>query len=403
MQSHISILGLGYIGLPTAAFLASLNREVVGVDINQDVISQLLKNKVHIKEPGLEELLTVAIESGHLRFAQMPEPSDIYIICVPTPLVEKSRLPEPDMSFVMSAAESICPLLKSGDLVVLESTSPVGSTERIGDYFSAARPDLEGVLLAYCPERVVPGRTIVELVENDRIVGGIDQASTSAAAAFYRSFVKGNVYETDSKTAELCKLAENSFRDVNVAFANELSLICESNGIDVQSLIQLANRHPRVSILSPGAGVGGHCIAIDPWFIVSGNPEEARLIKTARQVNDLKPSWVVDRLLEAVNSLDNVTVGCLGLAFKPDIDDLRGSPALQVFTELKAKGVKVVPVEPNLDSRSEYNLASVDEVIDIVDIVAILVAHKEFSDPSFTRRLDGKLVLDFCGVTYQMS
>ena len=333
---RVSVIGLGYIGLPTAALLASNGYSVVGMDVSEHAVKTINQGKIHIVEPDLDAFVRSAVAAGRLQAFIEPQPGDVYMICVPTPFHEGGAIPQPNIDYVLTATRSIAPFVKAGDLVILESTSPVGTTEEIQNVLRAAGVQVDDVHIAYCPERVLPGKIMTELVENDRIVGGITPLATRAVADFYRTFVRGAVLETDAKTAEMCKLTENSFRDVNIAFANELSFICDKEGINVWDLIQLANRHPRVNILQPGVGVGGHCIAVDPWFVVSRDPENSRLIKTAREVNNLKTDWVVEKIKLTVTEIEKdrnspIKVACLGLAFKPDIDDLRESPALEVF------------------------------------------------------------------------
>ena len=326
---RISISGLGYIGLPTAAILAHRGWQVSGVDVNPSVVERINRGEAHIAEPDIDTMVQSAVESGRLTASPEPAPADVFMICVPTPFLRDTDLPQPDLRHVFAAAKAIAPLLRTGNLVIIESTCPVGTTERVQAALSAEGA-VEGVRIAYCPERVLPGWILQELVSNDRVVGGIDAESSIAAEEFYRSFVNGAVLTTDSRTAEMVKLTENSFRDVNIAFANEISILCESMGIDPWQLIRLANRHPRVNILSPGPGVGGHCIAVDPWFIVADAPTDTRLIRAAREVNDAKPRWVTEQLLRAAYELGvqerPVRIACLGLAYKPDIDDLRESP-----------------------------------------------------------------------------
>jgi len=340
----ISVIGLGYIGLPTAAAFASCQKKVVGVDVNQHAVDTINRGAIHIVEPDLDLLVKQAVEEGFLRAVTLPEPADAFLIAVPTPF-KGDHLP--DMQFVESAARSVAPVLKKGDLIILESTSPVGATEQMAAWLAQARPDLSfpqqaggssDINIAYCPERVLPGKIMVELVKNDRVIGGMTSVCSQRASELYNIFLKGECVVTNSRTAEMCKLTENSFRDVNIAFANELSLICDAQGINVWELISLANRHPRVNILQPGPGVGGHCIAVDPWFIVAQNPELARIIRTAREVNDSKPHWVVDRVKAALadcltttgKRASEIKIACFGLAFKPNIDDLRESPAVEV-------------------------------------------------------------------------
>src|SRR5690554_5084928 len=353
MFETISMIGLGYIGLPTATLFASRKKKVIGVDVNTYAVDMINQGQIHIVEPELDMLVHAAVEAGYLRATTSPEPADAFLIAVPTPFFEGHK---PDLRYIQQAAEAIAPVLQPGNLVVLESTSPVGTTEQLAQWLAAARPDLTfpqqqgddaDIQIAYCPERVFPGKVEHELVTNDRVIGGMTDPATQMACQLYRTFVTAELVPTTARTAELCKLVENSYRDVNIAFANELSIICDKLNINVWELIQLANRHPRVNILQPGPGVGGHCIAVDPWFIVSSAPEESQLIRTARTVNDAKPEWVtakvhqeVARFLQANpdRSEQDVTVACFGLAFKPDIDDLRESPALDITKKLAAEG-----------------------------------------------------------------
>ena len=345
----ISIVGLGYIGLPTAAVFASRKIQVIGVDVNQHAVDTINRGEIHIVEPDLDMVVHAAVTEGYLRATTKPEPADAFLIAVPTPFKSgPSGDHEPDLAYIEAASKSIAPVLKKGDLVILESTSPVGATEQMAAWLAEARPDLTlpanprrsaDIRVAHCPERVLPGHVLRELVQNDRVIGGMTPKCSEAAARLYKTFVQGECVITNARTAEMCKLTENSFRDVNIAFANELSIICDKLDINVWELIKLANRHPRVNILQPGPGVGGHCIAVDPWFIVSAAPEEARLIRTAREVNDSKPEWVIEKVKLAVaeylmanpdKTAKDVTIACFGLAFKPDIDDLRESPPFRL-------------------------------------------------------------------------
>jgi UDP-N-acetyl-D-mannosaminuronic acid dehydrogenase len=335
----------------------------------------------------------------------IPQPGDVYMICVPTPFHEGAGIPQPNIDYVLAATRNISSFVKPGDLVILESTSPVGTTEKMAAVLKDAGVDVSKIHMAYCPERVLPGKIMTELVENDRVVGGLTPAATQAVSAFYRIFVSGAVLETDAKTAEMCKLAENSFRDVNIAFANELSILCAKSGIDVWNLIALANRHPRVNILQPGAGVGGHCIAVDPWFIVAGDPENARIIRTAREVNNFKTEWAVDQIKIAVADVCARTgrkpkIACLGLAFKPNIDDLRESPAVHIAGELLSKGYDVVAVEPNIEAHDQFELVALEEALKTADVIAVLVKHRAFLDEDVKTMLRKLSVLDFCGVLF---
>lgn len=393
----ISVIGLGYIGLPTAAVFASKGKKVVGVDINARAVETINRGAIHIVEPDLDQVVHAAVTRGDLCATTQPEPADAFLIAVPTPFKDDHQ---PDLRFVKAAAESIAPVLKKGDLVILESTSPVGSTEQMADWLAAARPDLRfpqhgetpDVFVAYCPERVLPGQVMVELINNDRVIGGMTPACSARASELYRIFLKGECVETNARTAEMCKLTENSFRDVNIAFANELSLICADQGINVWELIALANRHPRVNILQPGPGVGGHCIAVDPWFIVAQNPELARLIRTAREVNDAKPQWVLDQVKTALaecltqtgKRASDITIACFGLAFKPNIDDLRESPAVGVAQKIAEwhRGTTWV-VEPHIAQIADTlagkaELVPGEQALAQADILVMLVDHRAF-------------------------
>lgn len=401
-KKTVCVVGLGYIGLPTAALLASNGYNVVGVDLNAHAVETINQGRIHIVEPDLDAFVRSAVAAQRLKAFNSPQAGDIYMICVPTPFHEGGEIPRPNIDYVLAATRSITPFVKAGDLVILESTSPVGTTEAMAHILTQAGVDISSIHIAYCPERVLPGKIMTELVENDRVVGGLTPAATSAVSAFYRTFVHGEVLETDAKTAEMCKLTENSFRDVNIAFANELSIICEKEGIDVWSLIRLANRHPRVNILQPGAGVGGHCIAVDPWFIVSRNPEAARLIRSGREVNNSKTEWVIDRIKVAAADASahlgrKPRVACLGLAFKPDIDDLRESPAMHIAEALALKGYDVLAVEPNIESHEHLHLTSLGEALSSADVFAVLVKHRQFLEPSNKRALLDMQALDFCG------
>lgn len=386
----ISVVGLGYIGLPTAAVLASAGCTVIGVDVNQHAVDTINDGRVHIVEPGLGDMVAEQVANGRLRATNAPEPADIFIIAVPTPFTEDR---EPDLRFVRSACEAIAPVLRAGNVIILESTSPVGATEQMGQWLAQARPDLvfptpgvEGeVAIAYCPERVLPGNVLTELVRNDRVVGGMSPHCAARARAVYDIFLRGECVLTNARTAEMCKLTENAFRDVNIAFANELSIISDKHDIDVWELIRLANRHPRVNILQPGPGVGGHCIAVDPWFIVSSAAEEARLIRTAREVNDAKPEWVIDKFEQAVATAaksDGLTAAVYGLAFKPDIDDLRDSPALEIARRIAADSrLETLVVEPYVEELPKgldrARLVSIEEA-SRADIHLLLVDHSAF-------------------------
>lgn len=401
-KCSICIVGLGYIGLPTAALLAVHGFEVHGVDVNQDAVRKINNGEAHIFEPGLDTFVTSAVDSGRLSASTEIVQSDVYMICVPTPFKGGDAEPEPDLSYIKTATKSIAPYVKAGNLIILESTSPVGTTELVEQLISESGVETSDISIAYCPERVLPGNIMTELIENDRIVGGLNQSSTDAIVEFYKGFVKGSVVGTSARTAELCKLTENSFRDVNIAFANELSVICDREDIDVWELIGLANRHPRVNVLSPGTGVGGHCIAVDPWFIVSRNPEDAKLIKTARLVNDEKPEFVVQKIVAVAQEKSKVLkrparIGCLGLAFKPDIDDLRESPALQVARRLMDLDYEVVAVEPNVEAVQGITLVDANTLLKTADVIVVLVAHRQFKSEFMIRKLQAFGALDFCG------
>jgi UDP-N-acetyl-D-mannosaminuronic acid dehydrogenase len=370
---------------------------VYGVDTESDVVDTINKGRIHIVEPDLDVLVKSAVQSGQLSAGMEPIEADVFILAVPTPFREGHQ---PDLSCVEAATRKIAPYVKPGNLVILESTSPVGTTtEVVARILEEEGHNIhEDVYVAHCPERVLPGRILVELVENDRIVGGINTASTNKAVAFYKTFVRGEVLATDSATAEMAKLTENSFRDVNIAFANELSLICDAEGISVWELISLANRHPRVNILNPGPGVGGHCIAVDPWFIVARTPELARLIRTAREVNDSKPEWVMDKVRKNADKFKQPVIGCLGLAFKADVDDLRESPAVDIVRKLMKENVgDVLIAEPNLKSHKEFEIRPFEEVVEAADIVLLLVDHKEFRQLR-AADLKEKILIDTRGV-----
>lgn len=401
MFETISMIGLGYIGLPTATLFASRKKKVIGVDVNQHAVDTINQGKIHIVEPELDVLVQKAVADGWLRATTKPEAADAFLIAVPTPFKDGHQ---PDLSYIESAAKAIAPVLKKGDLVVLESTSPVGATEQMAAWLAEARADLTfpqqageeaDVQVAHCPERVLPGQVVRELVTNDRVIGGMTQKASAMAVALYKTFVEGECIVTNARTAEMCKLTENSFRDVNIAFANELSMICDKQGINVWELIALANRHPRVNILQPGAGVGGHCIAVDPWFIVASNPEEAKIIRTAREVNDYKPEWVLEKVKSAIvdvmakkpgSTMQDIKVACLGLAFKPDIDDLRESPAMAVAGKISRIGCHVYAVEPNISTLPQKLLEKNVEMVDLqnavkkADVLCVLVKHKNFVD-----------------------
>ncbi|WP_299266767.1 UDP-N-acetyl-D-mannosamine dehydrogenase [uncultured Psychrosphaera sp.] len=400
----ISVIGLGYIGLPTAAMFASHKKKVIGVDINQDAVNTINRGQIHIVEPDLDKLVHTAVNEGYLRATTTPEPADAFLIAVPTPFLpteNDSDIPEPDLKFIEAAANAIAPVLKTGNLVILESTSPVGATEKMAEWLALARTDLtfpqstgeaSDIRIAHCPERVLPGHVIRELVENDRVIGGLTGKCSQAAVELYEIFVQADCVITNARTAEMAKLTENSCRDVQIAFANELSIICDKLDIDVWELISLANRHPRINILQPGPGVGGHCIAVDPWFIVSKTPDEAKIIHTARIVNDSKPVWMIDKVKMAIadfllsnpnKTAKDITISCYGLAFKPDIDDLRESPAVFITQSIAQMHVgTVLAVEPNVDhipkTLEAIELVSFEYASNNADIQLLLVDHKQF-------------------------
>ena len=401
MNPEVVTIGLGYIGLPTSALIASNNTYVLGVDINQSVVDTINKGKIHIIEPDLDAIVSKAVSNGFLKASIKASSANVYLIVVPTPFKGNH---EPDISFVEAATKGIIPLLKKGDLYIIESTSPIGTTEKMQKLIFASRPELEGSIhIAYCPERVLPGNVMHELVENDRVIGGVDEASTNKAISFYRNYVNGQLHGTNARTAEMCKLVENSSRDVQIAFANELSLICDKADINVWELINLANKHPRVNILQPGCGVGGHCIAVDPYFIVSDYPAESKMIGTAREVNNYKSFWCAEKIQNEKLQFElkhgrKPKTALMGLAFKPNIDDLRESPAKYIAQKVlqDSNNEQHFIVEPNIESHSIYKLTGYKEAIDKADIIVLLVAHKEFKDLQFP---EDKILLDFAGVT----
>jgi len=399
-KQKVVVIGLGYIGLPTAALIASKKIEVLGVDIKKIVVETINQGKIHIAEPDLEGLVQYVVEKNYLKAGLLPQKGDTFVITVPTPFKGDHKA---DISFVEAAIESIIPILDQGNLVIIESTSPVGTTDKMAKLIFGKRPELKGLIhMAYCPERVLPGRIIYELENNDRVIGGVDKLSTEKAYEFYSLFVKGVLHKTDAKTAEMCKLAENSYRDVNIAFANELSILCDKYEIDVRELISLTNKHPRVKILQPGCGVGGHCIAVDPWFLVDGNENEAIVIKAARERNNRKADWVCEQVVRKVNEFEKKSnrkpkIAVMGLAFKPDIDDLRESPALGITKKLISTGLMVLPVEPNIEKYADWTIYNADNALSSADIVVFLVGHKEFKALEKSQ-LSTKIVLDYCGV-----
>ena len=403
MKKKICVIGLGYIGLPTAALLASSDYYVSGVDTKDKVVRKINEGKAHFSEPNLNELVRGAVLTRKLKAFKKIQPSDVYIICVPTPFHQNKKIPLPNIDYVLSAARSLAPFLKFGDLVILESTSPVGTTDKVKRELIRLNLNVNGVHIAYCPERVLPGKILTEIIANDRIVGGITPNSTKMVADFYRSFVKGKVYETDHKTAEMCKLTENSYRDLNIAFANELSMICEKQGIDIWNLIYLANKHPRVNILQPSIGVGGHCIAVDPWFIISQDKKNSKLIHTARKVNNYKTEWVISKIKKALErkkySKKNkkIKIACLGLTYKPDVDDLRESRALKIAKTLKKEGFNIAGVDPNVRINVGFSMLNLSEAIKWADVVCILVKHRQFLNLKMKRKLMKCDILDFCG------
>ena len=403
-MSTCCVVGLGYIGLPTAAVLANAGHRVIGVDVNAQVVATVNEGRIHIVEPDLDQAVAAAVASGSLSAQLTPATADVFLIAVPTPFRSGADgIPQPNIDYVLAAARVIAPVLRPGNLVLLESTSPVGTTEQVAEVIAEASGlNREQLHIAYCPERVLPGRILQELISNDRVIGGLTPAAAAAGKAFYACFCQGELLATTARTAELVKLTENSFRDVNIAFANELSLVCDHLDINVRELIRLANHHPRVNVLQPGCGVGGHCIAVDPWFIAAAAPHCTPLIQAARRVNDGKSRWVIEQVQARAAALEDqlgrpARIGGLGLAFKPDVDDLRESPALHITTELLVAGLNVLACEPNLDDHPTIKLHSIEQVLASADLLVFLVAHSPFKGLD----LAGRLVFDLCGVTEQ--
>jgi UDP-N-acetyl-D-mannosaminuronic acid dehydrogenase len=400
MNPEVVTIGLGYIGLPTSALIASHGTNVLGVDINQSVVDTINEGKIHIVEPDLENIVSKAVSKGNLKASTKACSAEVYLIVVPTPFKGNH---EPDISFVEAATKGIIPLLKKGDLYIIESTSPIGTTDKMQKLIFASRPELKGAIhIAYCPERVLPGNVMHELVENDRVIGGVDEASAQKAISFYRKYVKGELHGTNARTAEMCKLVENSSRDVQIAFANELSLICDKADINVWELINLANKHPRVNILQPGCGVGGHCIAVDPYFIVSDYPMESKIIGTAREVNNYKSFWCAEKIQNEKLQFElkygrKPITALMGLAFKPNIDDLRESPAKYIVQKVLQNSNNEVHfiVEPNIETHNVFKLTNYSEAVEKADLIILLVAHNEFKELNFSKN---QTVIDFCGI-----
>lgn len=396
MNKRICVLGLGYIGLPTASFLATKGYEVLGVDVAAHVVETINRAEIHIVEPDLDMLVKSSVQSGRLRASLEPEPADIFIIAVPTPLEQDKSA---DLSMIVAAVTAIAPHVQPGNLIILESTSPVGTTEKVvAGGLRASGADVGKLHIAHCPERVLPGRILIELIQNDRIVGGLDEAATEAATSFYREFVSGEVFETTAPIAEMSKLTENTFRDVNIALANELSMVADKLDVDVFELIRLANRHPRVNILQPGPGVGGHCIAVDPWFLVSQSPDEARLIRTAREVNEHKPDWVIEKVRQKAERFKRPRIACLGLAFKADVDDLRESPALAIVRRLQTENIgELLVCDPHVKKVEGLTLMGLEAAVEQADIILLLVDHRPFKRLK-PGKLQEKVVIDTRGI-----
>lgn len=412
--NKVSVIGLGYIGLPTAAVIASRGLEVVGVDVNQHAVDTINAGDIHIVEPDLDIVVRGVVTTGNLRATTTPEKADVFMVAVPTPFIHsEAGEHKADLSYIESAANAIAPVLEKGNLVILESTSPVGATEQLAKWLSAARPDLSfpqdqsdaaDIKIAHCPERVLPGYVLQELVSNDRVIGGMSKACSAKAVELYETFVRGECIVTNARTAEMAKLTENSFRDVNIAFANELSVICDKLKINVWELVKLANRHPRVNILNPGPGVGGHCIAVDPWFIVDSCPDEAKIIRQARLTNDAKPYYVINQITQAADQFKKPVIACLGLAFKADIDDLRESPALQIVQELAGSSIgEILAVEPNIHALpakmqgGNVELVTLDTALEKANVIVVLVDHKQFKAADKTQ-FASKVVIDTRGI-----
>lgn len=400
-MSKCCVIGMGYIGLPTATVIANVGHEVVGVDIEKEKVEKINKGLVYIKEPDLDALLKKVVSKGNLMAREIPCEADVFIIAVPTPFNKThSKIPEPNLKFLFSAAEAICKVLQKGNLIIIESTSPVGTTKKLSQFIKKlTNYNQDEFKIAYCPERVLPGKILKEIIVNDRVIGGINEESSLASKMFYETFCDGDLYLTDSATAELVKLSENAYRDINIAYANELSMICENFSINPNELIDLANKHPRVNILKPGCGVGGHCIAIDPWFIAYADPSNSALIQTARKVNQEKTNWIIQIIEKRIEILEKkykrrINIGCFGLSFKPDIDDLRESPALFITTKLIENGHQVFVSEPNISNYSDFRLYQIDQVVEKSDLLVFLVSHSSFKNINTFN----KDVINLCGL-----